>query len=67
MHLVVMVFAPALSHRCHSSIPGVRTFLKNLNEINLKKNRIILIIWITGPQSTNPKYLKNAKSEHLIG
>jgi hypothetical protein len=24
-------------------------------------------IWITGPQSTNPKYLKNAKSEHLIG
>jgi hypothetical protein len=26
-----------------------------------------LSIWITGPQSTNPKYLKNAKSEHLIG
>jgi hypothetical protein len=26
-----------------------------------------MIIWITGPQSTNPKYLKNAKSEHLIG
>jgi hypothetical protein len=24
-------------------------------------------IWITGPHSTNPKYLKNAKSEHLIG
>ena len=24
-------------------------------------------IWITGPQSTNPKYLKNAKSENLIG
>ena len=26
-----------------------------------------LSIWITGPQSTNPKYLRNAKSEHLIG
>ena len=24
-------------------------------------------IWINGPQSTNPNYLKNAKSEHLIG
>ena len=24
-------------------------------------------IWINGPQSINPNYLKNAKSEHLIG
>ena len=24
-------------------------------------------IWINRPQSTNPNYLKNAKSEHLIG
>ena len=26
-----------------------------------------LCIWINGPQGTNPNYLKNAKSEHLIG
>jgi hypothetical protein len=29
--------------------------------------RFFFGIWITRPQSTNPKYLKNAKSEHLIG
>ena len=27
----------------------------------------ISAIWITRRQSTNPNYLKNAKSEHLIG
>ena len=29
--------------------------------------RDLKYIWITGHQSTNPKYLKNAKSGHLIG
>jgi hypothetical protein len=27
----------------------------------------IIYIWITDPQSSDPEYLKNAKSEHLIG
>ena len=25
------------------------------------------LMWINGPQSTHPNYLKNAKSENLIG
>ena len=42
---------------------------KNEQHVFARKFSIdyLTYIWITGPQSTNPKYLKNAKSEFWLG
>ena len=52
------------------SIILIETRIKPIFFNLLRIRRIFNIyfdIWINGPQSTNPNYLKNEKSEHLIG
>jgi hypothetical protein len=50
-------------HDGFAAKPKILSFFSDKN----LRNYLFTPIWINGPQSTNPNYLKNSKSEHLIG